>query len=160
MGLFDKLFHDKKIEISSPVNGKMIPIGNVSDPTFAEEMIGKGVAIEPSDGRFYAPADGTLTALFPTGHAYALTTDSGAEVMVHIGIDTVKLNGEYYTINAKQGDMVKKGDLIVTVDLNGVKEAGYEVVTPVIISNSSKFSRIEKMEGDVRAGDAIVLLTE
>jgi PTS system beta-glucosides-specific IIC component len=121
-------------------------------------MIGKGVAIIPEDGNFYAPASGTLVALFPTGHAYALNTDDGAEILVHIGIDTVKLNGQFYDVQAKQGDTVKKGDLIVKVDLEGIKEAGYDTVTPVIISNSNKFSKVEKKDGNVTAGEAVVLL--
>lgn len=160
MGLFDKLFKGSDIEISSPVNGELVPIETVSDPTFAQEMIGKGVAIQPSEGKFYAPADGKLMALFPTGHAYAMTTKDGAEVLVHIGIDTVKLGGEHYTIHAKQGDDVKKGDLIVEVDLEGVKNAGFEIVTPVIISNSGKFSKMEKKSGVVSAGDTVILLTQ
>ncbi len=160
MGIFKKLFQTEKIEISSPVNGKIVPIENVSDPTFSEEMIGKGVAIKPYDGKFYAPDDGTLVALFPTGHAYALTTTKGVEVLVHIGIDTVKLDGQFYTIHAKQGAEVKKGDLIVEVDLEGVRSTGFDIVTPVIISNSSNYSKIEKMEGEVKAGDTVVLLTE
>ncbi|SEG28336.1 PTS system, beta-glucosides-specific IIC component [Butyrivibrio sp. Su6] len=160
MGLLDKLFKGNSIEISSPVNGELVPIETVSDPTFAQEMIGKGVAIQPSEGKFYAPADGKLMALFPTGHAYAMTTKDGAEILVHIGIDTVKLNGEHYTIHAKQGDDVKKGDLIVEVDLEGVKNAGFDTVTPVIISNSGKFSKIEKKSGVVSAGDTVILLTQ
>lgn len=160
MGLFEKLFKGNDIEVSSPVNGELVPIETVSDPTFAQEMIGKGVAIQPSEGKFYAPADGKLMALFPTGHAYAMTTKDGAEILVHIGIDTVKLNGEHYTIHAKQGDDVKKGDLIVEVDLEGVKNAGYDTVTPVIISNSGKFSKIEKKSGAVSAGDTVILLTQ
>ena len=158
MGIFDKLFQGNRVEIGSPVNGKIVPIDTVSDPTFAQEMIGKGVAIIPEDGNFYAPADGTLVALFPTGHAYALNTTDGAEILVHIGIDTVKLNGQCYDIQAKQGDTVKKGDLIVKVDLEGIKAAGYDIVTPVIISNSNKFSKVEKKDGNVTAGEAVVLL--
>ena len=160
MGIFGKLFNGSKIDISSPVNGEIVPIENVSDPTFAQEMIGKGVAVQPSDGKFYAPADGKLVALFPTGHAYAMTTNDGAEVLVHIGIDTVKLGGQFYTVNAKQGDDVKKGDLIVEVDLEGVKNAGFDVVTPIIISNSGKFSKIEKKIGSVSAGDTVILLAK
>lgn len=160
MGIFDKLLQGNKIEIGSPVTGKIVPISSVSDPTFAEEMIGKGVAIIPEDGNFYAPASGTLVALFPTGHAYAINTDDGAELLVHIGIDTVKLNGQCFDIQAKQGDKVKKGDLIVKVDLEGVKAAGYDIVTPVIISNSGKFSKIEKKDGNVTAGEAVVLLNK
>ena len=160
MGIFDKLFQGNKVVIGSPVTGKIVPIDTVSDPTFAQEMIGKGVAIIPEDGNFYAPASGTLVALFPTGHAYALNTDDGAEILVHIGIDTVKLNGQFYDVQAKQGDTVKKCDLIVIVDLEGIKAAGYDTVTPVIISNSNKFSKVEKKDGNVTAGEAVVLLNK
>ena len=160
MGLFDKLFQGNKITIASPVNGEIVPITQVKDDTFAQEMVGKGVAIIPSDGKFYAPADGSLVVLFPTGHAYCLATDDGAEILVHIGIDTVKLQGEHYTIHAKQGDIVKKGDLIVEVDLEGVKDAGYDIITPMIISNHAKFSDLEKKSGTVSAGDAAIVLSK
>ena len=160
MGFIDKLFGGNKIEIGSPVNGEIVPITEVKDPTFAEEMIGKGVAVIPSDGKFYAPSDGTLVALFPTGHAYALNTDDGAELLVHIGIDTVKLDGQYYTIHATQGDKVKKGDLIVEVDLEGVKSAGYDYITPVIVSNHGKFSSLTKKSGKVSALDPVIVLTK
>lgn len=160
MGLLGKLFKGNNIEIGAPASGEIVPISQVKDPTFAEEMIGKGVAIIPSDGKFYAPANGQLVALFPTGHAYAINTDDGAELLVHIGIDTVKLNGECYTIHAKQGDMVKKGDLIVEVDLEGVKNAGYDYITPMIVSNYSKFSGLEKKTGAVSALDPAIVLTK
>ncbi|MBQ3798035.1 MAG: PTS glucose transporter subunit IIA [Butyrivibrio sp.] len=160
MGLFDKLFQSKKIEICAPAKGELVPISNVSDPAFSEEMVGKGVALKPSEGRFYAPCDGTLAVLFPTGHAYCLKSSEGAEVLIHIGIDTVKLEGKCFTIHAKQGDEVKKGDLIVEVDLNGVKEAGYDTITPIIISNPDDFSNLEKKEGNVSAGEAAILLSK
>ncbi len=158
MGLFNKLFHGNKVEIASPVNGEIVPIDKVSAPAFAEEMVGRGVAIIPSDGRFYSPADGTLIALFPTGHAYCLNSDDGAEILVHIGLETVNLKGEHFTIHAVQGSEVKKGDLIVEVDIEAVKNAGYDIITPVIVSNHAKFSALEKMHGRVSSGDAVILL--
>ncbi len=160
MGLFDKLFQGNKVEIASPVNGEIVPISQVPDDTFAQEMVGKGVAIIPSDGKFYAPCDGELIALFPTGHAYCINSADGAEILVHIGIDTVKLQGQYYNICATQGAKVKKGDLIVEVDLEGVKSAGYNVITPVVVSNHTKFSGVEKKSGVVTAGDAAILLSK
>ena len=160
MGLIDKLFSGNKFEIGSPVNGEIVPISNVSDPTFGEEMVGKGVAIMPSDGKFYAPCDGTLIALFPTGHAYCINTADGAELLIHIGIDTVKLKGEHYKLIATQGTEVKKGDPIVEVDLEGVKQAGYDIITPMVISNHSKFSKIEKMTGAVKAGDTAIVVSK
>lgn len=160
MGLFGKLFQSGKFEIGSPVKGTIVPISNVSDPTFGEEMVGKGIAIEPSDGRFCAPCDGTLIALFPTGHAFCINTTDGAELLVHIGIDTVKLKGEHYKLIAKQGIEVKKGDPIVEVDLDAVRAAGYQVITPMVISNHSKFSRIEKMTGVVEVGDTAIVVSK
>ncbi len=156
MGLFDKLMKGSRIEICSPVNGEIVPMDSVPDPMFAQEMIGKGVAVMPSDGRFVAPCDGEIAALFDTGHAYCINSTDGAELMVHIGIDTVNLKGQFYKICAKQGETVKKGDLIVEVDIEGVKSAGYDVITPVIISNHAKFSNIEKKSGAVSAGDVII----
>ncbi|SHN57711.1 PTS system, beta-glucosides-specific IIC component [Butyrivibrio hungatei DSM 14810] len=160
MGLFNKLFQSGKFEIGSPVNGTIVPISYVSDPTFGEEMVGKGVAIQPSDGKFCAPCDGTLIALFPTGHAFCINTTDGAELLVHIGIDTVKLKGEHYKLIAKQGIEVKKGDPIVEVDLEGVKAAGYDIITPMVISNHSKFSKIEKKTGAVSAGDTAIVVSK
>ena len=160
MGLFGRLFSNNKIEIGSPVNGEIVPITDVQDPTFSEEMVGKGVAIIPSDGKFYSPADGKLIALFPTGHAYAINTDSGAEILVHIGLDTVELNGEYYKVNAKQGNPVKKGDLIVEVDLEGIKNAGYDVITPLIVSNHANFSKLEKKSGKISALEPAIILSK
>ena len=160
MGLFDKLFHENKITIAAPVNGEIVPIETVSDPTFSQEMVGKGVAIIPSDGKFYAPADGELVAVFPTGHAYCINTDDGAELLVHIGIDTVKLNGEFYTIHAQQGTSVKRGDLIVEVDIEGVKGAGYDIITPVIVSNHAKFKGLEKVSGKAVVGEPVILLSK
>ena len=160
MGLFDKLFQGNKIEIASPVNGEIVPISQVPDETFSQEMVGKGVAIIPSDGKFYAPADGEIVAFFPTGHAFCLNSAEGAEILVHIGIDTVKLKGQFFTIHAAQGTSVKKGDLIVEVDIEGVKNAGYNIITPVVVSNFAKFSDVEKKSGAVAAGGAAIVLSK
>ncbi|MCR4650370.1 MAG: PTS glucose transporter subunit IIA [Lachnospiraceae bacterium] len=161
MGLLRNLFGDNnKIEIGSPASGELIPIEEVSDPTFAEEMLGRGVALIPDDGRFYAPADGILESLFPTGHAFSVVTKDGTEILVHIGFDTVKLNGEHFTLHATQGQDVLKGDLIVEVDLEALKAAGYDVTTPMIILNSDAYSDFSKKSGSVEAGDPALILTK
>ena len=160
MGLFDKLFQGNKLEIASPVKGEIVPMDQVPDEAFSQEIVGKGVAIIPSDGKFYAPANGELVAVFPTGHAFCINSSEGAEILVHIGIDTVKLEGQYYTIHGKQGSSVKKGDLIIEVDIEAVKNAGYDVITPVVVSNFSKFSNLEKKSGMVEAGDAAIVLSK
>ena len=115
---------DKGIEIGSPVKGKTVPISKVSDPTFGEEILGKGVAIQPEEGKIYAPADGTNEMLFDTKHAVSMTTTEGVELLVHIGLDTVALKGEHFTAHKGNGDAVKKGDLLISVDLEAVKAAG------------------------------------
>ncbi len=160
MGLFDKLFSGNKIEIASPVKGESVPISQVPDDTFAQEMVGKGVAIIPSDGKFYSPINGELVVLFPTGHAFCLKSEDGAEILVHIGIDTVKLKGQHYKIHATQGATVKKGDLIVEADIEAIKSLGYDVITPVMISNHDKFQSLEKKTGAVAAGDAVIVLSK
>ena len=160
MGLFGKIFQNKKIEIASPVNGEIVPVTTVPDPVFSQEMVGRGVAIIPSDGKVYATCDGKLAVLFPTGHAYCIKSSDGAEVLIHIGIDTVKLQGNHFTIHGEQGNDVKKGDLIVEADLEAIKLAGFDVITPIIVSNHSDFSEFEKKEGTVSAGEAVILLTK
>ena len=160
MRLINKLFNRRMIELGAPVSGKIVPISQVSDPIFAQEMIGKGIAIIPEDGKYYAPCDGHLSVLFPSGHAYALKNRDGVDVIIHIGIDTVKLNGKNFTIHAKQGQEVNKGDLIIEVDINAVKEAGFDIITPMVISNPGMFNDLEKKGGHVTAGDPAIVLTK
>ena len=111
---------EKNNVIGSPVKGKAVPLKEVSDPTFAEEMLGKGAAAIPEDGKFYAPADGEIGMVFDTLHAVSMTTDFGAEILIHIGLDTVKMQGEGFAGHVKAGDHVKKGDLLLEVDLEKV----------------------------------------
>lgn len=160
MKLFQNLFtKDNGIEIAAPVSGKLIAIGEVNDPTFAEEILGKGVAVIPSDNRICAPVDGTVTTVFPTGHAAAVTSDAGAEVLIHIGLDTVKLNGKHFTIHAREGQKVKKGDLLLEADLEQISAEGYDTVTPVVICNTDEFSKFQTAEfGDVTQGDIVLTL--
>ena len=126
-----KMFGGKKeaAEVLSPVSGSVVPLSEVNDPAFAQEILGKGVAVKPSEGEFRAPLSGEVTVMFDTGHAVSIRGDNGAEVIVHIGLDTVQLKGQYFTAHVKQGDRVKAGDLLVTVDLEKVKDAGYDVIS-------------------------------
>lgn len=156
MGFFDA-FKKKGIVIAAPMNGKCVSIKEVSDPTFSEEILGKGVAIIPADGKVYAPADGTVTTMFPTGHAFGMTTDEGVELLVHVGLDTVALKGEGFHITGQEGQKVKKGDLMMEVDLPKVKEAGYDVITPVVVCNTSDYADvIQTADGEVTAGSGII----
>ena len=127
---------------------------NVNDPTFSEEILGKGIAIVPAEGKVYAPADGEISTVFPTGHALGLTTEDGIELLIHIGLDTVQLNGQHFTIKTEAGKKVKKGDLLVEADLEKIKEAGYDVITPMIVCNTTDFASVEGKTGiAVKPGD-------
>lgn len=157
MGLFDFLKGKKGIAIAAPAKGECIPISEVADPTFAEEILGKGMAIKPSEGKFYAPADGTVTTLFPTGHAVGMTTQEGTEILIHVGLDTVQLKGRFFNTKVEANQAVKKGDLLLEADLDEIKKAGYDTVTPVLICNSSDYSVIEcKKSGTVEPGEDVI----
>lgn len=125
--------------LAAPVAGKVVPLANVPDEAFSAGILGKGIAIEPSVGRVVAPADATVTTLFPTGHAIGLITDKGAEILIHIGMDTVKLEGKYFHAHVQQGEKVKKGQLLIEFEPEKIKEAGYPVVTPVLVTNTASY---------------------
>jgi len=129
-------------EIVSPMEGTVIPLTSVSDPAFASEAMGKGIAIEPNTGKVVSPVNGTVAVAFKTKHAIGLVSDNGAEILIHIGIDTVQLDGQFFHAHVKQGDQVKVGDLLVEFDIEKIKEAGYQVVTPIIITNTSNYTEI------------------
>lgn len=130
-------------KILAPVEGMAVPLSEVSDPTFSQEILGKGVAIVPARGRVVAPAAGVLTVMFDTKHAVSITTDQGAEVIIHVGLDTVNLKGEHYTSYKNQGDRVKAGELLLEFNMAAIKEAGYDVITPVIVCNSPNYPDME-----------------
>ncbi len=160
MKLFQNLMgKDNGILVESPVSGRLVSIKEVNDPTFSEEVLGKGAAVIPSGHRICSPVDGTVTTMFPTGHAAGITGDDGVVVLVHVGLDTVKLKGEHFTIHVSDGQKVKKGDLLMEADIEKIKEAGYDVITPVIVCNSDEFSEVKMEEtGDVAQGDVILKL--
>ncbi|WP_367565585.1 PTS glucose transporter subunit IIA [Lacrimispora sp.] len=150
---------EKGQKILAPVEGTVIPLSQVNDPAFSQEILGKGIAIVPAKGRVVAPADGVLTVVFETKHAVSVTTDKGAEIIIHVGLDTVSLNGEHYTSYKNQGDHVKTGDLLLEFDVEAIKSAGYEVVTPVIICNHQEFPDMVCHTGkDVKELDVVIEL--
>ena len=132
-----------KDEVYAPCDGTVKPLSEVNDDVFSQEIMGKGIAIEPSTGNLYAPCDGTITVCFPTGHAIGLKSKNGTEILMHVGIDTVNLQGKYFSPQIKVNDEVKKGQLLLTFDSEKIKEAGYETTTPVIITNSKDFNSIQ-----------------
>ena len=141
MGLFNWLKKDpeiKKAEFVSPATGKIIPIEQVEDETFASKILGDGFAVELTDGEVIAPFDGEVTAAFPTGHAYGLKREDGLECLIHIGLDTVELNGSGFDVKVKQGQV------LVKVDLDQVTGAGKSLVSPVVFSSGAMFTLLEK----------------
>ena len=150
---------DNAETIAAPIIGEAVESAQISDPTFAEEMLGRGIAIKPEVGKMFSPVDGTVALVFDTKHAVSFASEKGAEVLVHVGLDTVKLNGEFYTAHVQTGDAVKKGDLVLEFDMEKIKEAGYELITPVIICNTDDYQDIETVTGkSVTAHDVIMKL--
>lgn len=133
--------------ICSPIEGEAVPLSEVPDPAFSEEILGKGVAIRPSKGRVVSPVKGKIAALFETKHAVGILSEDGAEVLIHIGLDTVKLGGLHYTAYVKAGDDVEIGDLLIEFDMEKIKAEGYDIITPVLISNSGNYGDIIGITG-------------
>ncbi|WP_236838506.1 beta-glucoside-specific PTS transporter subunit IIABC [Caldalkalibacillus salinus] len=125
--------------LASPMHGKVKVLSEVNDQVFSSGAMGKGMAIEPTEGRVVSPVNGTITSLFPTGHAIGITSGGGAEILIHIGLDTVQLEGEYFNSLVKEGDEVKQGDLLIQFDRQKIIEAGYELTTPVIVTNADRY---------------------
>lgn len=147
-------------ELVSPIQGQVVELKEVSDQVFASGALGKGISIIPSEGKAVSPANGVVTTLFKTKHAIGITTENGAEVLIHIGIDTVQLDGRYYTAHVKQGDVVKAGDLLVEFDIEGIKKEGFEVVTPIIITNTNDYSDITiPAKGKIKRRENLIKLS-
>lgn len=128
----------ESVEIGSHMVGSVVLLADVKDPTFSSGALGAGIAVEPTEGKLYAPADGKITVAFPTGHAYGLRTENGLDLLMHIGMDTVELDGQCFTPKVAKGDTVKRGDVIAEFDIPAIKDAGYLLVTPMVITNSKK----------------------
>ncbi|MGL4106685.1 beta-glucoside-specific PTS transporter subunit IIABC [Clostridium sp. LP20] len=148
-----------KIKIASPLNGELVPLSKVKDETFASEMIGKGVAINPTEGKVVSPIDGTVEMVFKTKHAIGLKSKDGAEILIHIGMDTVQLEGKYFTAHVKDGEEIKVGDTLVEFDIDAIKNEGYELITPIIITNTMNYLEVlPAEEGDIKAGENILTI--
>ena len=152
----------KKIEINkevigSPIKGKTEALSEIKDNAFAKEALGKGIALEPTEGKVYAPFDGTVMTLFPTLHAIGLVSDNGCEVLIHIGLDTVQLEGKHFKAHVKQGDHVTKGQLLLEFDLEEIKKAGFSMITPIIITNTPDYLDIvETQAKTVQPGEELI----
>ncbi|MED4116219.1 beta-glucoside-specific PTS transporter subunit IIABC [Priestia megaterium] len=136
-------------QVLSPLDGTVIPLANVPDAVFSSEAMGPGTAIEPTSGRVVSPVNGTVTVAFKTKHAIGLLSENGAEILIHVGIDTVQLEGKYFTSHVKQGDQVKIGDLLLEFDIDKIQESGYQTITPVIITNSANYEEIKAVQKEM-----------
>ena len=161
MGLFDKLF-GKKEEINpnhvyAPMAGEAVAISEVPDPTFSSGMIGNGIAIQPTDGTVCSPVNGTVDTMFETGHAVSLISDSGIEILIHVGLETVGLNGAPFQVKCKNGQKVKKGDILMIADLEAIKAAGLPTITPVLVCNSDDYATFNVSTGKAVTNDDVVI---
>lgn len=151
-------WHPEEIKtVAAPASGRVRALSEIEDKVFATGALGAGAAIVPSDGKIFAPVDGRITTFFSTGHALSLTSDDGIEILIHVGMDTVQLKGEGFAPKAKQGDRIKKGDLLLEVDLEKIKAAGCPVTTPVIITNTDQYADIVPTASHtVEAGETLI----
>lgn len=155
----DKHTEPVSIELCAHMNGTVIPLEEVEDEAFSRKILGDGAAIEPKDGRLYAPCDGRVEMVFDTKHAINLVSDEGCEILLHIGIDTVKLGGKYFEVHVSDGQKIHKGDLLISFDLEGIRNEGYQTTTPFIICNTEDYSSINSVRnGKVSAGELLMKL--
>ena len=149
----------KQIKIAAPLDGAGVKLAEVADPAFSEEMFGRGMAIRPTSGRVVSPVNGTISQMFDTRHAVSIVSGDGAEILIHIGLDTVKLGGQHFVAHAKNGDVVKVGDALIDFDLAAIAAAGYDTITPIVICNTDDYKQFDIKAGiDVKIGDEIITL--
>lgn len=161
--MFKKLFGKKEepvktIQIYAPLSGNAVNLAAVPDPVFSEKMMGDGIAIEPSEGIVVSPVDGEIMQIFPTKHAVGIRAKNGAEILIHIGLETVSLKGEGFETHVQQGDAVKAGDKLVTFDMATINEKAKSTVTPIIITNTDQAVSLNTLtEGKVERGSTAIL---
>jgi len=166
MGLFSNFFGSKKneanktIEIVAPLSGEIVAIESVPDVVFSDKIVGDGIAIKPSGSSIVSPVDGTISKIFKTLHAFSIKSQEGIEIFVHFGIDTIKLKGLGFEKFAREEQEVKKGDLIITFDLQLLKNKAKSIITPVVISNLEKIKKIKKSSGKVTAGSTTIMMVD
>lgn len=161
MGLFDKLF-GKKEEINpnhvyAPMAGEAVDISQVPDPTFSSGAMGNGIAIQPTDGKVCSPVNGTVDVMFDTGHAVTLVSDNGIEILIHVGLETVGLNGAPFQVKVQNGQKVKKGDILMIADLDAIKAAGLPTITPVLICNTDDYTTFNTTTGKAVTNADVVI---
>ena len=154
-GLFGK--KEKNNKLYAPLKGEAVLLENIEDPMFAQKILGDGIAIEPSEGKVYSPADGTVSMIADTKHAIGINTQDGLELLIHIGMDTVALKGEGYIPKVEAGASVKKGDLLMEFDMDFIKEKGYSCVTPMIVTHMDDIKGVTPHAGAAVPGETVVV---
>lgn len=154
-GLFGK--KAKETKLYAPIKGEAVLLENIEDPMFSQKVLGDGIAIKPAEGKVYSPADGTVSMIADTRHAIGINTADGLELLIHIGMDTVALNGEGYTPKVEAGASVKKGDLLMEFDMDFITGKGYSCVTPVIITNMDDIKSLTPHPGQAVPGESVVV---
>lgn len=168
MGFFTKLFGKTEPvpvfdgnKLYAPMKGKTVPLTQVADPAFAEELLGRGLAIIPTEGRVYSPVDGIVETMFDTGHSVCLRSNTDVEILIHVGLETVTLNGAAFTVHCKNGDTVRKGQLLLEADLAAIQAAGLPIITPVLVCNDRDYPTFETVIGrDVTNEDVIISVSK
>ncbi|WP_163538021.1 PTS glucose transporter subunit IIA [Gracilibacillus sp. YIM 98692] len=161
--MFKKLFKKKEVntDLVAPLTGKIVPLEEVPDQVFSQKMMGDGIAIEPSCNEVVSPIDGEVVDVFKTKHAISMRTDGGAEILIHMGLETVQLDGDGFDIKVDNGQKVKKGDALAAFDLDAVSEKGYKTITPIILLNGDDFSATSKIsEQQAAAGQDVLFHIE
>lgn len=159
MGLFNRFKKNEELypfHISTPVKGKVIDIKESEDPIFNSEALGKGVGIIAEEQQIVAPIGGVISTFFPTKHAIGITTDQGVEILIHVGIDTVELNGKFFTALKKQGDSVNRGEALLSVEFDKVKEAGYDATVLMVVTNTANYSDVKVITGHKDLGETVI----
>ena len=149
----------QSVELCAPLTGRVVPLEEVSDEAFAAKVLGDGIAVCPSEGVLRAPLDGRVDQVFETRHALTLLCAGDVELLLHVGIDTVALKGQCFETLVTPGQRIKQGDILIRFDLNGVRAAGYDPTTPMIVSNSDDFLLTPLADGEVRSGAPLLRLT-
>ena len=160
---FKKMFEKnaKTISLKAVEDGRTVPMDEVNDQTFAQELLGPGIAIVPSNGTVVSPINGTIATVMDTKHAVCIQGEDGLELIVHAGLDTVELNGKYYQTYKEIGDQVKAGDVLLEFDLEEITKAGYDVTTPIVITNLGDYKITKCLTGQqVKAGEEVIQLTK
>ncbi|MBS4194286.1 PTS sugar transporter subunit IIA [Lederbergia citri] len=162
--MFKNLFGKKQavsktIELKAYATGNILQLEDVPDPVFSKKLMGDGIAIEPQEGKFVSPVDGEVIQVFPTKHAIGIKALNGAEILIHIGLETVSMNGEGFTSHVVEGEKVKAGDTLVTIDLEKVKEMAKSIITPIVITNSDDMESIDHLisSGSVSVNEEVIL---